>query len=163
MKRILLLSIFLLVFPNPVVATELSKFLGTWSVNVERTMEEAKNGPEYNPETAEKDKEVLKRLANLFQLKLSESSIVIVRGKTIKDVPYTVKSVSQSSFDAEAIYQEKAVDLSFTLRDGKYLNLKSSDSKDFDIFIWEKAIDGNKVDSETKVIIDIITDQIKND
>ena len=150
-------------FANPVVATELNKFLGTWSVNVERTMAEAKNSPEYNPETAKKDEEVLHRLANLFQLKLRESSIVIVRGKTIKDVPYTVKTVSQSSFDAEAIYQEKVVNLSFTLRDGKYLNLKSSDSNDFDIFIWEKTIDGKTVDSETKVIIDIITDQIKND
>ena len=101
MKRIFLLSVVALLSANAVFANDINQFIGDWSVNVDRTSEETKTSPKYNPESAKKDKQMLSRLAGAMQLQLTESSMSLVMGKRVEKIPYTIKSVSPSLFVAE--------------------------------------------------------------
>ena len=161
MKRIFLLSVVALLSANAVLANDINQFIGDWSVNVDRTSEETKTSPKYNPESAKKDKQMLSRLAGAMQLQLTESSMSLVMGKRVEKIPYTIKSVSPSLFVAETNIQGKAVYINYSLREGKYLNMRITGSDNMKYYIWEKSVGGKDVESETKVITDILTDQMK--
>ena len=163
MKRILFLCLATLLSSNSAFAKEINQFIGKWSVNVDRTFEAAKTAQKFKPETEEENRRMLVHFAGTMQLELTESLISFIRGKSKEEISYIVKSSAPSSFIAEATPGDRAITLSFYLQEGKYLNIKSSVSDDMDFFIWEKTADDKGVDSEFKVITNILSDQLKSD
>ncbi len=160
MARLLIALLFILLSTNVVFANDIDNFVGKWSVHVEKTFREAKkHSPKFNPKTAEKDRKMLRQFAGAMQIELSKSSISYFRGKRSTVFPYKIISSTPSSFSAEVVTKDNFFTLSFTLRNGVFLNMKSSGSDDMNYYIWQKSIEGQNADSETKVISNIISNK----
>ena len=162
MDKFIILSVIAFLSVNTVFANDIDPFIGKWSVNVEKTFEEIQSSTKFNPENAETDKKILSSLAGLMRIELSNSSITYIRGKKSRVIPYKINSSTPSSFTAEVVINEKSFTLSFRLLDGEFLNMKSTGSDDMDFYIWQKFIKGQGVDSELKVITNIVSDVISD-
>lgn len=120
-------------------ALEASKYTGTWELDFDRTMEEAKKSPKYKPSDAAEMPAMIKQMMQRMKLKLSDKEFAMVQGGKEMSTPYTV----QSGTDTTAVLAVKIRDteqtLTVTLLDGKFLKVKSSGTDDLDYLIWKKA------------------------
>ncbi|MCZ6875952.1 MAG: hypothetical protein O7G88_20885 [bacterium] len=118
---------------------DMSKFLGLWRVDFERTMEEAKKSPKYSAKDAERLPAMVKKMMGMMTIKLADGSMSYVRGSREMNLPYRVKAASGNSATVVCSRGDKTFDVRFTLIDGKYMNFKSAASDDMDYYIWKRT------------------------
>ncbi len=114
-------------------------FLGEWSVNIERTLEEVKKSPKYNPEDAANMSEMLKKVISMMRIEVKDRELISSRGNRRTVLPYTLKSSGDDTVTLSVLASGKEVEIKLSLIDGKYMNLKSSATDDMDYYIWERS------------------------
>ena len=129
----------LMILAGHAAALDASKFVGLWEVDFDRTMEELKKSPKYKPEDIEKMPAMIKGMMARMKVKFSEKEFTFVQGGEEMSLPYTVKSETGASSVLAVKPEGKDETLTVTLIDGKFLNVKSSDSNDLDYYIWKHA------------------------
>jgi hypothetical protein len=117
----------------------MSKFLGSWRVDFERTMEEAKKSPKYSAKDAKRLPTIIKKMMEMMAIKLADGSMSYARGSRETTIPYRVKTASGNSATVACSHGDKSFDVRFTLIDGKYMNFKSAASDDMDYYIWKRT------------------------
>ncbi len=120
-------------------ALDAAKFNGLWEVDFDRTMEELKKSPKYKPEDIEKMPAMIKGMMARMKVKFSEKEFTFVQGGKEMSLPYTVQGETGASAVLAVKAGGKDQTLTVTLVDGKFLNVKSSDSNDLDYYIWKHA------------------------
>ena len=122
---------------EPVAEPEAHAFIGTWIIDYDRSLEEAKNSPDYTPAAAEKMPAFIKKLMEQMKLQITDSEIVYMMGENRQAMAYTIESQTATSLVANAHAGENRASMNFTLIDGQYMNLKSSASDDMTYYIWK--------------------------
>jgi hypothetical protein len=118
---------------------KISKFVGLWDVDFDRTMEEAKKSPKYNEKEAERMPAMIKRMMGKMKIKLTDKQMIYVRGTKEVVFPYSVKSSDDKSVTIEIRKGDDTATVAFILIDGKYMNFKSSASDDMHYYVWKKG------------------------
>ncbi len=117
---------------------DMSKFVGLWKVNFERTMEEAKKSPKYREEDAERMPAMIKRMMAKMKIEISDKDMSYIRGANKMTLPYTFTSSDTKSATVNVKQGPKEASMVFYLIDGEFMNFKSSASDDMHFYIWEK-------------------------
>jgi hypothetical protein len=120
------------------VAGEEIKFAGLWSLDIDRTMEDAKKSPKYTEKDAEIMASTIKRRAETMKLRITPSEVIYEMGKKKATLPYTIVQSSDESAVLSTRAKDKDFTLSLQLIDGKFLKLKSSDTDDMDLYVWKR-------------------------
>lgn len=118
---------------------DMSKFVGQWEVDYDRTLTEGKKSPKYNEKMAERMPAMIKRLMAKMKIKLTEKEMTYIMGTKEMKLPYSVKSADAKSVTISIKQGQKEVTVVFTLIDGKYMNFKSSGSDDMHYYVWKKG------------------------
>jgi hypothetical protein len=117
---------------------DMSRFVGLWGVDYERTMEEGKKSPKYD---AEKMPAMIKGMMTKMKIRLTDSEMIYVRGAREVKMPYTVTSSDARSVTAGVSQGSQEITLTFILIDGEYMNFKSSGSDDMAYYVWKRESD----------------------
>ncbi|MDJ0703692.1 MAG: hypothetical protein QNJ46_10470 [Leptolyngbyaceae cyanobacterium MO_188.B28] len=121
------------------VETEgLGEFQGLWGVDYDLTLEEVKKSPDYSQEELDQMPEIIKGMLAMMQIQISGNGLIYRRGSTETSLPCSVEEVSGASTLAVCTVKDQAVEVTFTLINGEYMNLKSSGSDDLDFYIWKR-------------------------
>ena len=139
MRRIAVLAIVALLSPAVVPAAEpdMSRFLGSWSVDYDRTMERAKESPKFS-EQDEKMSVMLQQLMEVMKMKITEREMVYIRGPKETPVAYMPKTQTKDVTTVSCSVGEHSFDVNLSLIDGAFLSLKSSGSDDMDFIVWKR-------------------------
>lgn len=156
MKLIAACSIFLSISIQTAFADEMALFEGLWAINVDKTMEHVKNSPNYDASEDEDFKQTLTSMMEKVKLKVQPDKVIYYMGKKQEMVSLGKKTASPSSVIAEVDSHGTKAELTFTMVDKKYLNLKSSGSNDMDYIIWEKGAEKANPPKELDMIVDAI-------
>ena len=118
---------------------DVSKFIGVWEVDFDRTMEESKKSPKYDEKMAERMPALIKRMMGTMTIRLTDKEMVYRRGT--KDIahPYSVKSSDENSVTITVKQEANEITIAFTLIDGEYMSFKSSASDDMNYYVWKKS------------------------
>lgn len=142
MKNTLFVSIVLLltcILSPAATADDTSVFVGEWTINTAKTLEAGKKSPKYNPDDQAIVEKVVNRMAKVLKLKVTpQEMIYLQKGKEIK-FPYTATQSTKTKMVAQASIQDKQVTITFTLIDGKWMNMKSTGTDDMDYYIWQRV------------------------
>jgi hypothetical protein len=116
-------------------------FEGQWVPDFDRTMEEARKSPKYQPGD-EKVSAMLKRTLESMQLEVTADALVFSRGGRKQSLAYTVISTdpeAQSLTVSTGGDGDKGTEVTLRLLEGGFLNFKSAGSDDMDYFIWKRV------------------------
>lgn len=132
----------MLVAVKPAVANDSIPFIGEWSVDFDRTMEESKHSPKYSPEMAERMPAMIKRMMETMRIRFTAAEVVyVIRGKE-QAYPYTVVKADASGAVLQTRLNEKDFTLTVRLIDGALMNFRSSGTDDMDYYIWKRVPSG---------------------
>ena len=159
--RKLIVGIVLAVFWVPGALSEgmdIGEFVGHWEVDFDRTMEEVKKSPEYNPEDAEKLPKIVKRMMQRMKIRIEPDNVVYWMGKRQEAFPFTVTAASDTTVTANTEQHGKTATFVLTLVEGRYMNLKSSTSDDLDYYIWKPATEAGNAGtmSDAEVVVETL-------
>jgi hypothetical protein len=158
MKLLVACSIFLSISIQTAFADEMALFEGLWTINVDKAMENVKNSPNYDASEDEDFKQTLTSMMGMMKLNIQADKVIYSMGKKQEIVSLGKKTASPSSVIAEVDSYGPKAELTFTMVDKKYLNLKSSGSNDMGYIIWEKGAEKANPPKELDVIVDAIND-----
>lgn len=157
MKLLATLCIFLSTIAYPAWSDEMSPFLGSWTINVDKTMENLKTSPTYNKAEDEEFKETITSMMNAMRIDITADKVIYHMGQKQEPIALGKKTVNASSVIAEINNGGTKATLTFISVDKKYLNMKSSASHDMDYIIWEKS--AAKTSQTTE--LDVISNAVK--
>jgi len=156
MKLLVACSIFLSISIQIAFADEMALFEGLWTINVDETMENVRNSPNYDASEDEDFKQTLTSM--MMKLNVQADKVIYYIGKKQEMVSLGKKTANPSSVTAEVDSNGSKAELTFTIVDKTYLNLKSSGSNDMDYIIWEKGAEKANPPKELDVLVDAIND-----
>lgn len=138
MKRAILILMITMFVTGGITAADLKidAFSGTWSVDFDRTMEEAKKSPKYD---GERVPAMIKRMMAKMKIDMTDKEMTYIRGAKEMKMPFTVKSSDDQSVTVSVKQGDQEATIKFTLIDGAFMNFNSSGSDDMDYYIWKKA------------------------
>jgi hypothetical protein len=139
MKAIFVATLLLTLVAARPLAADVAKFHGTWEVDVDRTMLEVKKSPKYTPEDAERLPAVVKRMMATLRIRVTDKTITYLQGSEEMSVPFRVERSTETSAVLVLSQGGKDFTLTLSLREGKYMNVKSTASDDLDYYIWKRA------------------------
>jgi hypothetical protein len=136
-----ILSVLLLLFLTAwAVAADLSKFTGSWQVDLERTWEEGKKSSKYNPKGEAEMPQAFKSMISGFKLKITAKELVYSMSGKNFSIPFTVENVTDKSAVIVVKANDKTEKFTLTLIDDKFLNMRTAaGTGDQDFYIWKHA------------------------
>ena len=114
---------------------EINTFIGVWTVDYDRTMEEGKKSPKYD---AERMPAMIKGMMAKMKIKLTDTEMIYLRGAKEMKFPYSVTSSDAQSVTITANPGPQEITIVFTLVDGEYMQFKSSGSDDMKYYVWKQ-------------------------
>ena len=151
MKRFTILTITLLLAistfsckestdPQPAAdESAANPFLGLWTVEYDRTLESAKQSPKYRPEDAEKMPDLIRKMMEMMKIEITETQMIYFRGDISQPAAYTVKAKTDDILTIILTVGDTQAEMTLTLIDNKYMNIKSTGTDDTDYYIWQPA------------------------
>jgi len=118
---------------------DMGAFVGTWEVDVDRTLEAAKDSPQYDEKMAQRMPDMVEHVMSMIQIKVTDSDVVYLFGATEAAFRYSVTSADDTSVTVALAQGSNETSVVFTLVDDLFMNFKSSGSDDMDYYIWMKA------------------------
>ena len=116
----------------------MNRFVGAWSVDYERTIEEARKSPEVSEEDLEKMPAIIERMMARMSIEVSDTELIYVAGPRRSALPYTVKEVAGKTTTVVVSVTEQQAEMSFTVVDGGRMMVKSSQTDDMDFYVWKR-------------------------
>lgn len=116
-------------------------FIGKWAIDYDRTIEESKKNPKYQPELAQLYAMLIKNNVEKMKLEITSDKMISSKDGQEQALAYTVTSTSADgkTLTATSPAGEEEVQITFTLVDDDYMNFKSTGSDDKDYYIWKRA------------------------
>ena len=116
-------------------------FIGKWTVDYDRTMEETKKSPKYKPEVDQLFGMLIKNMVEKMKLEITSATMIYSKDQQEQVVAYTITSTGADgkTLTATSPAGEEEVQITFTLVDGDYMNFKSTGSDDMDYYIWKRT------------------------
>lgn len=117
---------------------------GHWIVDMEKTLELVKTSPKYRPEEEERMPQMIKSIMERMSIEVQDNEILYYRGMSKAEsamvTPFEVDSVDGNTVRLRcADPSGQDVFLTLTLLSPGQMNFKSSQTNDFDYYIWKKA------------------------
>lgn len=136
---VLCLTAGILTGPAWAQTTALDQLKGTWVIDVDRTLEFAQQSPKYTPEEGERLPAQLKMLRGLLKMHITGRQVITVRGDREQVVDFTPQTVTEDQAVLKVQSHGQEVTLTFTLKEGGVMHMKSSGTDDMDYFLWRKS------------------------
>jgi len=116
-------------------------FLGKWIPDAEKTLENQKNSPTYEPGKDDTLSDTVKKAMAQLELEVTDTEIIYLRAGRQQVLPYTVVAADADAncLTVTVRMGEKDVETKLRLIDGKYLNLKWAGSDRGNLFVWRRA------------------------
>ena len=116
-------------------------FVGRWIPDAEKTLEEKKNSPSYEPGKDDTLSDTVKNAMEQLELEITDTQIIYLRGGRQQALPYAVQSANPTSqcLTVSAKMGDKEGEMTLRLIDGEYLNLKSAGSDSGNLFVWRRV------------------------
>jgi hypothetical protein len=129
----------MLVSAAPCRAERLDLFIGTWRIDYDATLKEARKSPKYRPEEDKLVRKILRRTADSMTLSVTDSELAFASGDKASVIAYEI--TSQKAGQAILAYKNSDSDATITLeiRGADMMNLRSSVTPDMDYYIWKRA------------------------
>jgi WD40 repeat protein len=125
----------------------LTGFVGEWTLDMARTIEQAKLDA--------KQSEELEKLRRDLKIRINESEVIYVRGGDLETTyDYTLESGEPDAVILSTHYQDKNVSLTLTSLGDGLLNLKTPISPDLNTYVWRKD-DGSEPSPAPKTLPDV--------
>jgi WD40 repeat protein len=125
----------------------LTGFVGEWTLDMARTIEQAKLNA--------KQSEELEKLRRDLKIRINESEVIYVRGGDLETTyDYTLESGEPDAVILSTHYQDKNVSLTLTSLGDGLLNLKTPISPDLNTYVWRKD-DGSEPSPAPKTLPDV--------
>lgn len=124
-------------------------FIGRWIPDAEKTLENKKNSPSYEPGEDDTLSDTVKNAMAQLELEVTAAEIIYLRNGREQALSYTVVSAAPSTYSLTVTVKmdEKDVEITLRLIDGKYLNLKYAGSERSNLFVWRRASDTGETGS----------------
>ena len=162
-KGILALMVGLLIaFSTNAAENGIKKFIGTWKVNCEKTLLEAKKSPKYKPEDEERMKKAIEKMLKSMTLVIKEKELIFDMGKrkqALKSIKVENKNDTLIMF-FEVGKKKNKFQVTFSIVENRFLNFKSTASDDMNFYIWEKGKGDSKI-TESEILIEAIKEEKK--
>jgi len=138
LRVLILINVVLLAWSCGGEATDLAmaEFIGGWEVDLDRTIERAKDSPKYDAANAEDVPETIRKLMSMMKIEISETEIVYLRGAKKQALPYEFKSADPNSVTVTVHNGDEQANLVFSWVDEGRMNFKSSVSDDMNYYVW---------------------------
>ncbi|MCP4347320.1 MAG: hypothetical protein GY795_17580 [Desulfobacterales bacterium] len=113
---------------------------GKWGVDYERTLEEVKKSPKYDPEQDEQFQRLIKEMMESMTLEIKESYIIyhLEIAQQTEEAAFEVVSSSKDSLIVAGEIEGNEFELTFRLIDNEFLNVVSSATDDMTYYIWKR-------------------------
>ncbi|MCP4112748.1 MAG: hypothetical protein GY749_45675 [Desulfobacteraceae bacterium] len=113
---------------------------GKWGVDYERTLEEMKKSPKYDPEKDEQFQRLIKEMMESMTLEIKESYIIyhLEIAQQTEEAAFEVVSSSKDSLIVAGEIEGNEFELTFRLIDNEFLNVVSSATDDMTYYIWKR-------------------------
>lgn len=148
---IIIMGLFLCGITVKAENSAMSKFIGAWYVDVDKTLKEVKN----DPSSANTDPQTIKKgldlMATMTTLEVTDKSISYVtdmralfpnaKADTLPKAPVMQYTVAQASNDSTTIKCSKGnnpIEIVFSLIDEKHIRAKSAESPEYNHIVWQK-------------------------
>ena len=117
----------------------MGRFIGVWSVDYERTIEEARKSPKVSPEEIERMPAIIERMMASMSIEVNDAELVYVVGPRRSALPYTVKEVAGPTTTVVVSVKEQQAEMRFTVVAGDRMMFKSSQTDDMDFYVWKRT------------------------
>lgn len=144
-RKLAIVGFFFLLTATAFGAEErLDAFVGTWNIDYDATLKEARRSPKYRPGDEKVMRKVIRRIADSTTLAITESELSFVVNSKASVMAYEIKS--QTPGRAVLVYKNQNAEagnaeatLTLEARMEGRLNLRSSLTNDMDYYIWRRA------------------------
>jgi hypothetical protein len=129
----------------------MSKFIGVWYVDVDRTQEEVKNDPRSAKTDPQTIKKMVELMATMTTLEVTDKSLSYVtdmkamypnaKADTLPKAPvmqYTVAQTSNNSTTLKCSKGNNPIEIVLSLIDEKHIRAKSAESPEYNHIVWQK-------------------------
>ncbi len=116
-------------------------FIGKWTIDYDRTMEETKKSPKYKPEVDQLFGMLIQNKVEEMKLDITSDKVIISKDGQEQIDAYTVTFTGSDgrTMIATSAAGDEQVQMTFTLIGDDYINFKSTGSDDMDYCIWKRA------------------------
>ena len=140
MKRLSVLSILVLVAAGWTAAatSEMKPFLGSWSIDLDRSVEAALAAGVVPESEAEQLPTLVRRMMETIQLRVTESELIYARGGKESVLPCAPRQSDGNAVTIDCQVGGQTMEATFTLLDKEHMSFKSSGSNDMDFIVWKR-------------------------
>jgi hypothetical protein len=116
-----------------------AELLGHWMVDVDATLEAAKQDPTIPASQIERMPSIVESMMERLTMEITPESIIYHAGPLAQQLDYTIRANADRQVVTEFMVRGELATCTFNLMPGDRMRFKSSSSDDMDVYIWTRS------------------------